>query len=54
VPGNAQLDITVAWVQPKWEVRFNANNIADDTYYVGGYQKHPEPRAAGRARATTR
>ena len=41
VPGNAQLDVTVAWVQPKWEVRFNANNITDDTYYVGGYQNNP-------------
>jgi catecholate siderophore receptor len=41
VPSNAQLDLTAAWVQPKWEVRLNANNLTDDTYYVGGYQNNP-------------
>ena len=41
VPTNAQVDVTLAWVQPKWEVRLNANNITDDTYYIGGYQNNP-------------
>ena len=42
-------DATVAYVQKKYEVRLNLNNITDKIYYVGGYNNNPEPRASGGA-----
>lgn len=41
VPGAWIWDATVAYVRPDWEMRLNVNNLADRTYYVGGYQNSP-------------
>jgi catecholate siderophore receptor len=38
VPGSVVGDITAAWLHGPYEVRLNVNNVADKTYYVGGYQ----------------
>jgi catecholate siderophore receptor len=34
-------DATVAWVQPRYEVRLNLWNIADKAYFIGGYTNAP-------------
>jgi outer membrane receptor for ferric coprogen and ferric-rhodotorulic acid len=31
----------VAYVQPTWDVRLNGYNLADKTYYIGGYNNSP-------------
>jgi outer membrane receptor for ferric coprogen and ferric-rhodotorulic acid len=41
----------VAYVQPRYEVRFNALNLADETYYIGGYQNAPNRVLPGSPRA---
>jgi catecholate siderophore receptor len=41
VPGAAIYDLTAAYVKPSYEVRLNVTNVADKTYYVGGYQNSP-------------
>jgi catecholate siderophore receptor len=38
VPGHAIYDLTAAWVQPRYEVRVNFNNVTDKVHYIGGYQ----------------
>jgi catecholate siderophore receptor len=52
VPAYTVWDATVAYVQRNYEIRLNARNLGDKTYYVGGYQNNAnrilpgEPRAA--------
>jgi catecholate siderophore receptor len=41
VPSYHVIDATVAYVQKRYEVRFNLYNLADETYYYGGYQNNP-------------
>jgi catecholate siderophore receptor len=41
VPGATLVDLTAAWVQNSYEIRLNLNNVADKTWYVGGYQNSP-------------
>jgi len=41
VPAYHVVDATVAYTQRNWEVRFNATNLTDETYYIGGYQNAP-------------
>jgi catecholate siderophore receptor len=41
VPAYYVFDATLAYVQPKYEVRLNAYNLADEVYYIGGYQNSP-------------
>ena len=41
VPGYTLWDATVAYVKPDYEIRLNLQNLADKTYYVGGYQNNP-------------
>ena len=41
IPTYVVLDAMVAYVQPKWEVRINGYNLADETYYIGGYNNSP-------------
>ena len=41
VPAAALVDLTAAYVRPGYEIRLNVNNVADKTYYVGGYQNNP-------------
>ena len=38
VPGYVATDLTAAYVQGRYELRLNVNNVGDRTYYVGGYQ----------------
>jgi catecholate siderophore receptor len=38
IPAYAVFDATVAYVQKKYELRVNFYNVADKTYYIGGYQ----------------
>jgi catecholate siderophore receptor len=42
IPGYVLLDATVAYVQPKYEVRFNGYNLTDKFYYAGGYNMRPD------------
>ena len=51
VPGSYMIDATVAYVRPRYEVRFNAQNLTDETYYVGGYQNNPNRVLPGSPRA---
>ena len=52
VPAYTVWDATVAYVQRNYEIRLNARNLGDKTYYMGGYQNNAnrvlpgEPRAA--------
>jgi catecholate siderophore receptor len=41
VPAYHVLDATLAYVQKRYEVRLNLYNLADETYYYGGYQNNP-------------
>ena len=41
VPTYHVVDATLAYVQKKYEVRLNLYNLADEVYYVGGYQNNP-------------
>jgi catecholate siderophore receptor len=50
VPSYAVWDATLAYVRPGYEIRFNVNNVADRTYYVGGYQNNPSRVIPGAAR----
>ena len=40
VPAYTVWDATVAYVQRNYEIRLNARNLGDKTYYVGGYQNN--------------
>jgi catecholate siderophore receptor len=52
IPSYVVFDATVAYVQQKYEIRLNLYNLADKTYYIGGYNNSPsrvlpgEPRSA--------
>jgi catecholate siderophore receptor len=37
-PDYTVFDATAAYVQRNWEIRLNLYNVADETYYIGGYQ----------------
>ena len=37
VPSYAVADLTVGYIQKRYEIRLNAYNITDKTYYLGGY-----------------
>jgi catecholate siderophore receptor len=41
VPACAIVDLTAAYVKSNYEVRLNVTNVADKTYYIGGYQNNP-------------
>jgi len=41
VPGYVVADATIAYVQRNYEIRLNAYNLADKTYYIGGYNNNP-------------
>jgi catecholate siderophore receptor len=40
-PGYARWDATLAYVEPKYDIRLNVFNIFDTKYYQGGYQNNP-------------
>jgi catecholate siderophore receptor len=41
IPSYALLDATLAYVQKRYEIRLNVYNLADKTYYIGGYNNSP-------------
>jgi outer membrane receptor protein involved in Fe transport len=47
------MDATIAYVQKAYSLRFNAYNLTDKLYYIGGYQNAPnrvlpgQPRSVG-------
>ena len=41
VPEAWIVDLTAAYVKANYEVRLNVANVADKTYYIGGYQNSP-------------
>jgi catecholate siderophore receptor len=41
VPSYVVFDATAAYVQRKYEIRLNLFNVADELYYIGGYQNSP-------------
>jgi catecholate siderophore receptor len=41
IPTYLLYDATVAYVQKRYEIRVNVYNIADKTYYIGGYNNSP-------------
>jgi catecholate siderophore receptor len=51
LPSYSVFDATVAYVQKKYEVRLNLYNLADKTYYVGGYNNSPNRVLPGQPRA---
>jgi len=53
VPSYAVLDGTVAYVQNKYEVRLNVNNITDKDYYIGGYNNSPNRVLPGMPRSAS-
>jgi catecholate siderophore receptor len=53
VPSYTVWDATVAYVQEKYEVRLNLNNLSDKTYYVGGYNNSPNRVLPGTPRSTS-
>ncbi len=53
VPGYAVFDATVAYVQRSYEVRLNAYNLFDKTYYLGGYNNSPNRVLPGMPRAAS-
>ena len=38
LPSYTRWDATVAYVQRKYELRLNLNNLTDETYYIAAYQ----------------
>jgi catecholate siderophore receptor len=40
VPEAWIVDLTAAYVHRNWEARLNVANVADKTYYIGGYQNN--------------
>jgi len=51
VPSYAVADAMLAYVQKKYEVRLNAYNLADKTYYIGGYNNAANRVLPGQPRA---
>ncbi len=51
IPDYVVFDGMLAYVQKKYEVRFNAYNLADKQYYVGGYNNRPDRVLPGQPRA---
>jgi catecholate siderophore receptor len=51
VPRYAVVDATAAYVHVRYEVRFNVQNLGDETYYVGGYQNSANRVLPGSPRA---
>jgi catecholate siderophore receptor len=41
IPGYVRVDATLAYVQPKYDIRLNVFNVFDQVYYIGGYQNNP-------------
>ena len=41
IPSYVVLDGTLAYVAERWEARLNLYNLADKTYYIGGYNNAP-------------
>ena len=50
-PSYAVADATFAYVQKKYEIRLNAYNLADKTYYTGGYNNAANRVLPGQPRA---
>jgi catecholate siderophore receptor len=42
IPAYVIVDATIAYVQPQYELRLNANNFTDRLYYTGGYNNRPD------------
>jgi len=53
VPAYTVWDATVAYVQANYEIRLNARNLADKTYYIGGYQNNANRVIPGEPRAVS-
>ena len=51
IPAYVLLDATVAYIQPSYEVRLNAYNLADKFYYIGGYNNRPDRVLPGQPRS---
>jgi catecholate siderophore receptor len=51
IPSYTRWDATVAYVQKKYELRFNIFNIFDEVYYYGGYQNSPSRVLPGQPRS---
>ena len=49
----SSVDATVAYVQKKYEMRLNVYNIADKTYYIGGYNNSPNRVLPGQPRSAS-
>lgn len=43
VPGYTRWDATLAYVQPRYEVRLNLQNVFDETYYESAHPSHVKP-----------
>ena len=52
IPSYVVVDLTAAYIQPQYEIRINAYNITDKTYYYGGYENRPDRVLPGMPRAT--
>jgi catecholate siderophore receptor len=53
IPGYVIYDATVAYVQPKYEIRLNAYNLFDKLYYAGGYNNRPDRVLPGQPRSVS-
>jgi catecholate siderophore receptor len=53
IPDYAVVDATIAYVQKQYEIRLNAYNLADKTYYFGGYNNNPNRVLPGMPRAAS-
>ena len=51
IPSYVVFDATVAYVQKQYEIRLNVYNLADKTYYIGGYNNSPSRVLPGQPRA---
>jgi catecholate siderophore receptor len=41
IPGYALVNAMIGYLQPKWDVQLNVNNIFDKRFYIAGYQNNP-------------
>jgi catecholate siderophore receptor len=50
LPEYYRIDATVAYVQPRYELRLNLFNVFEEEYYYGGYQNSPNRVLPGQPR----
>jgi catecholate siderophore receptor len=52
IPGYTRWDATLAYVQKQYEIRFNLQNVFDETYYESAHPAHVKPGIPRQAFAT--